>query len=73
MANLVDDENDDTQDTDREIQFHSEDYYYGSPNHADTFVDNVSVNVEDHEASLSNVWAALDDFDSFFTKEAEQN
>lgn len=29
--------------------------------------------LEEPEASLSNVWAALDDFDSFFTKESEQN
>ena len=33
--------------------------------------DSVSVAVEEADASLSNVWAALDDFDSFFTKDTE--
>ncbi|RCK67734.1 Cell morphogenesis protein PAG1 [Candida viswanathii] len=57
-----------------EIQFHLEDYYGPNNNNQDNFVDNVSVNVgEEPDASLSNVWAALDDFDSFFTKESEQN
>lgn len=42
-----------------EIQFHMEDYYAG---------DQVSVTVDEPDA-LSHVWAALDDFDSFFTKD----
>lgn len=51
------------------IQFHLEDYYGKNgpiADHADT----VSLTVEEKDASLSNVWAALDDFDSFFTKDA---
>lgn len=49
---------------DQNIQFHREDY-------TGDYGDTVSVNVEEHDATLSNVWAALDDFDSFFTKEHE--
>jgi hypothetical protein len=48
-----------------EIEFHMEDYHAPIPDHGDT----VSLNVEEQDASLSNVWAALDDFDSFFTKD----
>lgn len=74
VTDIVDDENEDIKDTDREIQFHLEDYYGTNNHNQDNFVDTVSVNVgEEPEASLSNVWAALDDFDSFFTKESEQN
>lgn len=51
---------------DEEIQFHREDYNID-------YADAISTNVEDHDATLSNVWAALDDFDSFFTKENEGN
>ena len=47
---------------DEDIQFHREDY-------TGDYGDTISVNVDDHDATLSNVWAALDDFDSFFTKE----
>lgn len=41
-----------------EIEFHMEDY--AGPD---------SVSAHEPDASLSNVWAALDDFDSFFTKD----
>lgn len=47
---------------DEDIQFHREDY-------TGDYGDTISVNVDDHDATLSNVRAALDDFDSFFTKE----
>lgn len=48
-----------TEENNEEIQFHMEDYY--SPSiHEDA----VSVSVD--ETTLSNMWAALDDFDSFF-------
>lgn len=52
---------------DEDIQFHREDYYV-PPN------DNASA-MDDHKeaASLSHMWAALDDFDSFFTKENDNN
>lgn len=53
---------------DEEIQFLMEDYYAPPPDHGDT----ASMGVEDPAASLSNVWATLDDFDSFFTKPSEQ-
>ncbi|KAK6455792.1 transcriptional activator leucine zipper [Scheffersomyces xylosifermentans] len=66
---LVDDESD-VQMKDEEIQFHSEDYY--APPALD-YGDSVSVTVEEPDGSLSNVWAALDDFDSFFTKDTETN
>lgn len=62
-------ENDDNGQTkDEEIHFHMEDYYAPPADYGDT----VSVTV-DEPASLSNMWAALDDFDSFFTKESDQN
>lgn len=48
-----------------EIQFLMEDYY-GSENG-----DNASMGVGESAASLSNMWAALDDFDSFFTKPSD--
>lgn len=64
------DENED-QSNKEEIQFHMEDYYSHSA--APDYGDTASVNVEEPEASLSNVWAALDDFDSFFTKDTEPN
>lgn len=48
-----------------EIHFLMEDYY-GSENG-----DNASMGVEEPAASLSNMWAALDDFDSFFTKPSD--
>ena len=44
-----------------EIHFHREDY--APPN------DNASAMEDREAASLSHMWAALDDFDSFFTKE----
>ncbi|ODV76748.1 transcriptional activator leucine zipper [Suhomyces tanzawaensis NRRL Y-17324] len=53
-----------------EIHFHMEDYY--GPSIVPDYGDSLSVNVEEPDASLSNVWAALDDFDSFFTKDTEQ-
>lgn len=50
-----------------EIHFLMEDYYGpGSENG-----DNASMGAEEPAASLSNMWAALDDFDSFFTKPSE--
>ena len=60
------DENEEHQ-KEEEIQFHFEDYYAPAPDYGDS----VSVAVEEADASLSNVWAALDDFDSFFTKDTE--
>ena len=51
----------DEQENNEEIQFHMEDYY--SPSIHDNG-DAVSVSVD--ETTLSNMWAALDDFDSFF-------
>lgn len=50
----------DEQENNEEIQFHMEDYY--SPSIHDNG-DAVSVSVD--ETTLSNMWAALDDFDSF--------
>lgn len=50
-----------------QIQFLTEDYRV-LPDDADA----VSMTVEAPGASLSNMWAALDDFDSFFTKPSEQ-
>lgn len=50
-----------------EIHFLMEDYYGpGSENG-----DNGSMGKEEPAASLSNMWAALDDFDSFFTKPSD--
>ncbi|RLV93827.1 Cell morphogenesis protein PAG1 [Spathaspora sp. JA1] len=57
------------------IQFHMEDYYSHMTQQsiaAMDFGDTVSVAVDEPEASLSNVWAALDDFDSFFTKDNQE-
>ncbi|KAK6462186.1 transcriptional activator leucine zipper [Scheffersomyces coipomensis] len=67
VATLVD-ENEETA-KDEEFQFHMEDYYAPVPDYGDT----VSVSVDEPEASLSNVWAALDDFDLFFTKNSASN
>lgn len=51
-----------------EIEFLMEDYYEPEPDHADA----ASTANEVPGATLSNMWAALDDFDSFFTKDTEQ-
>lgn len=51
---------------DEEIQFLMEDYYAPASDH-----DAVSISVNESAALLSNMWAALDDFDSFFTKPQE--
>ncbi|EGV63049.1 transcriptional activator leucine zipper [Yamadazyma tenuis ATCC 10573] len=48
---------------DEEIQFHREDYYAPPTDTAS------AVDERTEQASLSHMWAALDDFDSFFTKE----
>lgn len=62
-ATKVEDE-DEVEPANDEIHFHREDYYVSPPN------DNASAVDEQREAaSLSHMWAALDDFDSFFTKE----
>ncbi|OBA19876.1 transcriptional activator leucine zipper [Metschnikowia bicuspidata var. bicuspidata NRRL YB-4993] len=53
---------------DEDIQFLMEDYYAPPEDH----IDSASVTGEEPAASLSNMWAALDDFDSFFTKPSEQ-
>lgn len=53
---------------DEQVHFLMEDYYAPHVDHGD----NASVGVEDPAASLSNMWAALDDFDSFFTKPSDQ-
>lgn len=52
-----------------QIQFLMDDYR-GPLTNDDA--DLTSINVEEPRASLSNMWAALDDFDSFFTKSSEQ-
>ena len=70
LDNIVD-ENVEQEEDGIDIQFHLEDYY-GTASDQTQFVDSVSVSVDEREALLSNVWAALDDFDSFFTKESEQ-
>ncbi|KAK6200429.1 transcriptional activator leucine zipper [Scheffersomyces amazonensis] len=67
ITTLVDENEEPTKD--EEFQFHLEDYYAPVNDYGDT----VSVSVDEPEASLSNVWAALDDFDSFFTKDTENN
>ncbi|KAI5953161.1 TAO3 [Candida jiufengensis] len=63
---VVDEEQDKElqEDQNEEIQFHMEDYY--SPNAPQDTQDTISMSVEEPEVSLSNMWAALDDFDSFF-------
>lgn len=53
---------------DEDIQFLMEDYYAPPSDYGDT----ASVGVEEPAPSLSNMWAALDDFDSFFTRPSEQ-
>lgn len=58
----------DTPDEDEEIHFHMEDYYGPSIDHND----GESITVGEPDASLSNMWAALDDFDSFLTKDKDQ-
>ena len=63
------DENDEESNDDENIQFHMEDYYAPVVDHGDA----ASASVEEPDASLSNMWAALDDFDSFFTKDTDQN
>ncbi|KAK7684772.1 hypothetical protein QCA50_012014 [Cerrena zonata] len=68
VASTSEEFDENTQNKDEEFHFHLEDYYSPPADHGDT----VSVSVEEH-ASLSNMWAALDDFDSFFTKESDQN
>lgn len=68
VAAVVDDD-DEMSANNEEIQFHMEDYYAPEIDHGDT----VSVGVEESDASLSNVWAALDDFDSFFTKDTDHD
>ncbi|CUM64350.1 uncharacterized protein PRCAT00001952001 [Priceomyces carsonii] len=62
------DENDE-EGKDEEIQFHLDDYYAPVTDYADT----VSVSIDEPDASLSNMWAALDDFDSFFTRDSDPN
>lgn len=52
---------------DEEIEFHMDDFYEPQFEYGDNF----SVGVEEPDASLSHMWAALDDFDSFFTKETD--
>lgn len=52
---------------DEEIHFHMEDYYAPPQDHGDV----ASELVLEPASSLSNMWAALDDFDSFFTKELD--
>ncbi|CAH6720935.1 cell morphogenesis protein PAG1 [[Candida] jaroonii] len=47
-----------------EFHFHRDDYYV-PPN----IQDNATIEEQQEGASLSHMWAALDDFDSFFTKE----
>lgn len=53
---------------DEEIEFLMEDYYEPEPDQTDA----ASTANEVPGATLSNMWAALDDFDSFFTKDTEQ-
>lgn len=51
---------------DEEIHFHLEDYYAPVVDHGDAASTSGA-----EPASLSNMWAALDDFDLFFTKETD--
>lgn len=62
----INDENLKEAQADDNIQFLMEDYY-APPSEQET-VDMHSVGVEEPAPSLSNMWAALDDFDSFFTE-----
>lgn len=48
-----------------EIEFLMDDYHAHRP---EDYGDTQSVGVEEPAASLMNMWSALDDFDSFFTK-----
>lgn len=50
------------------IEFLMDEYHTHRSDNADA----QSVGVEEPAASLSNMWAALDDFDSFFTKPSDQ-
>ena len=57
-----------------EIQFHLEDYYYQQqPNTVADYAESISMSVDEPEVTLSNMWAALDDFDSFFNTETFAN
>lgn len=47
-----------------EFHFHRDDYYVPPSIH-----DSATIEEQQEGASLSHMWAALDDFDSFFTKE----
>lgn len=67
VATALDETDGVNQNKDEEIHFHMEDYYAPPADYGDS----ASVTV-DEPASLSNMWAALDDFDSFFTKESDQ-
>lgn len=51
-----------------EIEFLLDEYHTSKSENGDT----QSMGVEEPAASLSNMWAALDDFDSFFTKPSDQ-
>lgn len=51
-----------------EIEFLMDEYHTQMSDNGD----NQSVGVEEPAASLSNMWAVLDDFDSFFTKPSDQ-
>lgn len=55
----------DSHDDNEDIQFHMEDYHVpvGDQN------DGELITVGEPDASLSNMWAALDDFDSFLTRD----
>lgn len=53
---------------DEDIQFLMEDYYEPPAEQNDA----VSTTKDEPAASLSNMWAALDDFDSFFTKNNQE-
>lgn len=66
-STIVDEKTVDAVDNEQ-IQFLMDDYRAPVRDYTDT----ISVNVEEPGASLSNMWAALDDFDSFFNKTSEQ-
>lgn len=65
-----------------QIKFHLDEYQYSSNNNAQHYhhnhtnsgnqLDSISV-IEENDASLSNMWAELDNLDSFFTKDAENS
>lgn len=50
-----------------DIEFLMDEYH----THVSDYGDSTSVGVDEPAASLSNMWAALDDFDSFFTKNSD--